>query len=123
MSVGDQGDLELTGNDEEVDEEVAKEELTQWVKKWYHDHHEWRFEGITDEEDISVITAKLVAIYYEEYKELKKGEDENYSVEQYIKDELVSNRANIIALEDLSDYKGYVSQELENWITQIYNKL
>ena len=120
MSVGNQGDLQSTGSDEEADKAV----LRAWADKWNDTHNEWTFEGITDEIDKGLILTKLAAIYYEEYLTIKKNDERgaNYTIEDYIEEELENNPPNVIALEDLGEYEGYVSQQIEDAIDNIERK-
>lgn len=120
MSVGGQGGLQSTGSDEEADKAV----LMAWADKWNDTHNEWTFEGITDEIDKGLILTKLAAIYYEEYLTLKKDDErgDSYTIENYIEEELENNPPNVISLEDLGEYTGYVSPELEKQIDAIYDK-
>jgi len=121
MSVGSQGDLESTGSDEEADKEV----LMAWAKDWFDKHNEWynwqTEKEITDEIDQGLILTKLAAIYYEEYLTIKKDDErgDNYTIQDYIEEELANNPSNVISLEDIGEYTKYVSQELEDRIDQI----
>lgn len=121
MSVGSQGDLKSTGSDEETDKAV----LIAWAKDWFDKHNEWRNEWtdkeITDEIDQGLILTKLAAIYYEEYLTIKKDDErgDDYTIQDYIEEELENNPSNVISLEDIGEYTKYVSQELEDRIDQI----
>ena len=121
MSVGSQGSLQSTGSDEETDKEV----LMAWAKGWFDKHNEWydwqTEKEITDEIDQGLILTKLAAIYYEEYLIIKKNDErgDDYTIQDYIQEELENNPPNVISLEDIGEYEGYVSQEIEDRIDQI----